>query len=807
MASTDRAVNRTGGDRDKSLETALAQIERQFGRGSIMRLGDEVRAPMEVIPTGSIALDVALGIGGLPRGRVVEVYGPEGSGKTTLALHALANAQKAGGIAAFIDAEHALDPDYAKKLGVDTDALLVSQPDTGEQALEIADMLIRSGAIDVVVIDSVAALVPRAEIEGEMGDSHVGLQARLMSQALRKITGALSQTKTTAIFINQLREKVGVMFGCMSYATRVTLADGTQEKIGKIVNQRLDVEVLSYDPESGRIVPRRIVNWFNNGRTEQFLQFTVAKSGGNGRAQFAATENHLVRTPGGWREAGELIPGDRVALAEPWRLGGQQMELILGALMGDGNLSPNSRGRSGTRFRMGHGAEQAAYLDWKVSLLGNVGCTLSSDPKGAVFADLTPLPELAELRETVYFGDGKKHLSWEYLKALTPFALAVWYMDDGCFTVRSKGVQKRTQGGTGRIEICVQAMSPGSRERLADYLRDTHQLDVKVVTRGSRSQAILQFTTAASEKFQKLVAPYIHPSMEYKLLPRFRGQFRVEPEFVPAEMRLVPARILDIHVKPPTRSMNRFDIEVEGSHNYFVDGVMVHNSPETTSGGRALKFYASVRLDVRRIETLKDGTEAVGSRTRIKVVKNKCSPPFKVAECDIIFGTGISREGGLIDLGVEQSIVRKSGAWYTYEGDQLGQGKENSRNFLRDNPDLANEIEKKIKEKLGIGPRVDAEAAPGAGGTNGTAPGAPAASAPAGGVPAARGRRPGECGPGRVRVRRRRRRCLTGRPRGSARRPGPRCGPGRRVTPGQTRRTPARPAIPPSRRGSSACGC
>jgi recombination protein RecA len=373
MAGSDRAVNRTGGDRDKSLETALAQIERQFGRGSIMRLGDEGRAPMEVIPTGAIALDVALGIGGLPRGRVVEVYGPEGSGKTTIALHAVASAQKTGGIAAFIDAEHALDPDYAKKLGVDTDALLVSQPDTGEQALEIADMLIRSGAIDVVVIDSVAALVPRAEIEGEMGDSHVGLQARLMSQALRKITGALSQTKTTAIFINQLREKVGVMFG----------------------------------------------------------------------------------------------------------------------------------------------------------------------------------------------------------------------------------------------------------------------------------------------------------------------------------------------------------------------------SPETTSGGRALKFYASVRLDVRRIETLKDGTEAVGSRTRIKVVKNKCAPPFKVAECDIIFGTGISREGGLIDLGVEQSIVRKSGAWYTYEGDQLGQGKENSRNFLRDNPDLANEIEKKIKEKLGVGPRIDAEAAPAAGASaNGSANGVPA-GAP--GAPGANG--------------------------------------------------------------------
>ena len=710
MAANSRPSVERAGDRDKALETALLQIERQFGKGSVMRLGEETRVPVEVIPTGSIALDVALGLGGLPRGRIVEIYGPESSGKTTVALHAVANAQKAGGIAAFIDAEHALDPEYAQKLGVDTDALLVSQPDTGEQALEIADMLIRSGALDVIVIDSVAALVPKAEIEGEMGDSHVGLQARLMSQALRKITGALNQAKTTAIFINQLREKVGVMFGCMSYSTRVTLADGTQEKIGKIVNQRIDVEVLSYDPETDKMVPRRIVNWFNNGKAEQFLQFSVAKSGKNGLAQFAATENHLIRTPGGWRQAGELIPGDRVMVAEQQRLSGQQLQLILGSLMGDGNLSPNRKGRSGTRFRMGHGVRQAAYLDWKASLLGNIPHSRTVNAKGAFFADFTPLPELGELHEAIYFGDGKKHLSWDYLKSLTPLALAVWYMDDGGFTLRSKGVQERTAGGTGRVEICVEAMSPGSRDRLARYLRDTYGLDIKLQYRGARKVSVLQFSTAASEKFQKLVAPYVHPSMEYKLLPRFRGAFSVKQEFAPMTPRMVPARILDIHVKPPTRSMNRFDIEVEGSHNYFVDGVMVHNSPETTSGGKALKFYASVRLDVRRIETLKDGTDAVGNRTRVKVVKNKMSPPFKVAEFDILYGVGISREGSLIDLGVEQGIVRKSGAWYTYEGDQLGQGKENARNFLRDNPDLADEIEKRIKEKLGVGPRLDADA-------------------------------------------------------------------------------------------------
>ena len=339
MASAKSAKEptpREATDRDKALDTALAQIERQFGKGSVMKLGQEGRVPIDVIPTGSIALDIALGIGGLPRGRVVEVYGPESSGKTTLALHAIANCQAAGGIAAFIDAEHAFDPEYAKKLGVDIDNLLVSQPDTGEQALEIADMLIRSGALALIVVDSVAALVPRAEIEGEMGDSHMGLQARLMSQALRKITGALSTTNTTCIFINQLREKIGVMFG----------------------------------------------------------------------------------------------------------------------------------------------------------------------------------------------------------------------------------------------------------------------------------------------------------------------------------------------------------------------------SPETTTGGKALKFYASVRLDIRRIETLKDGTEPVGNRTRVKVVKNKVAPPFKQAEFDILYGEGISREGGILDMAVEEGFVRKSGAWYTHDGDQLGQGKENARKYLRDNAGLADELERQIKEKV-----------------------------------------------------------------------------------------------------------
>jgi recombination protein RecA len=685
-------------DRDKALEMALGQIEKQFGKGSIMKLGERGDVGVEAIPTGALALDLALGIGGLPRGRIVEIFGPESSGKSTLAMHVVAEAQRNGGTCAYIDAEHAMDPVYGRAIGVNVDELLISQPDTGEQALEIADMLIRSGALDVLVVDSVAALVPRAEIEGEMGDSHMGLQARLMSQALRKLTGNLNKSRTICIFINQLREKIGVMFGCFTYGSRVTLADGTQEKIGKIVNQRMPVEVLSYDPDTGNIEPRRVVNWFDNGVTDEFLQFTVAKPGGNGRAQFGCTSNHLIRTPGGWREAGELVAGERVLEAVPHHLSDFQWDVVLGGLMGDGALSPTRSGH-GARFRWGHGAKQVAYGDWKASLFANLTVSRSTNANGAVFHDVQPLPELAELRQAVYVG-GRKVLSYDYLKRLTPLSLAIWYMDDGSFALRAKGLQERTRDGSGRSEICVEAMEAGSRVRLVEYLADMWDIRPKLTERAS--QAVLVFAKDETAKLHALIAPFVHPSMDYKLLPKYRGRFAVEPVFAPMRYELMPLPIVSIGIKPKTRSMHRFDIEVEGNHNYFVDGVMVHNSPETTPGGRALKFYSSVRLDIRRIETIKDGAEAVGNRVRVKVVKNKTSPPFRQAEFDIMYGKGISREGSLLDVAVDLAIVKKSGAWFTYEGEQLGQGRENVKTFLAENVDLMVEISEKVKHAVGI---------------------------------------------------------------------------------------------------------
>jgi recombination protein RecA len=688
-------------DREKALDLALASIEKQFGKGSVMKLGDDAVQKVAAIPTGALSLDLALGIGGIPRGRVTEIYGPESSGKTTVALHVIAEAQKAGGIAAFIDAEHALDPTYARALGVDINELLVSQPDTGEQALEIADMLIRSAAVDLIVIDSVAALTPRAEIEGEMGDSHVGLQARLMSQALRKIAGSLSKSKTAAIFINQLREKIGVMFGCFDYGTRVTLADGTQEKIGKIVNQKLPVEVMSYDFDRGEFVPRKVVNWFDNGRADEFLQFTVARGSGNGRSQFACTPNHLISTPHGWTHAGDLREGDTVLQSVTHRLSDFQWDVVLGGLMGDGALSPTRSGH-GARFRWGHGSAQVEYGDWKASLFANLNVSRTTNDRGAVFHDVQPLPELAEVRKAVYIG-GKKVLSHDYLKRLTPLSLAIWYMDDGTFSLRSKGLQERTRGGTGRSEICVEAFERTSQVRLQEHLADTWGIEAKLVERGGN--AILHFDTGETPKLHALVAPFVHPTLQYKLLPQYRDRFDVDPVFVDPTQVAVPMPVVSIESRPPRgRHSHRFDIEVEGSHTYLADGVIVHNSPETTPGGRALKFYSSVRLDVRRIESLKDGTDVVGNKVRVKVVKNKVAPPFRKAEFDIMYGEGISREGSLLDIGVDEGIIRKAGAWYTYEGEQLGQGRENARTFLKENADIALEIEKRVKDKVGIAP-------------------------------------------------------------------------------------------------------
>ena len=666
--------------RQKSVDSAISQIHRQFGKGSIMRLGEHERLNIPVISTGTLGIDLALGVGGLPRGRVTEIYGPESSGKTTLALHVIAEAQRAGGNAAFIDAEHALDTTYAEKLGVDVDNLLISQPDFGEQALEICEILMRSGGLDVIVIDSVAALVPKAEIDGNVGDQHVGLQARLMSQAMRKFTSVIQRTSTVLIFINQIRMKIGIMFGCFHYNARVVLADGTTEKIGKIVNQKMPLEVISYDVTTGAFEPRRIVNWFNNGPAELFLQFTVDANSGNGHHAFGCTPNHLLLSEYGYKSAGELKIGDRLMTMVEHYLSPVQEEVVFGSILGDGSLRQVSD--YNTALRIGHGQAQDAYCLWKQSLFEGLIGSETTNMRGGHSFDTIPMYELTKLSQENYAETGKNP-SQALIDHLTPLAVAIWYMDDGTFDSEREN----------RCSICCAGFSLEKQQALVRWF---HQRGIMATL---TARGLINFGVQETPKFHAMIAPYVHPSMEYKLLPKLRGQFVPFECTAQRVLKAVPMPILDIHEKPETRGMNRFDLEVEGNHCYLVDGVVVHNSPETTTGGNALKFYSSVRLDIRRIGQIKDGQEVIGNRTKIKVVKNKVAPPFRETEFDIIYGEGISRTGDLLDLAVERKIVDKSGAWYSYNDERIGQGRENSKTFLKEHPEMLLEIDQKVRQQ------------------------------------------------------------------------------------------------------------
>jgi recombination protein RecA len=690
--------------RDQALQAAVKQIEQNFGQGALMKLGDVGALNVESISTGALPLDIALGVGGVPRGRIVEIFGPESSGKTTLIYHIIAEAQARGGVCAFVDTEHALDPVYARKIGVNTDELLISQPDYGEQALEIVDVLVRSGAVDVVAVDSVAALTPRVELEGQMGDQHVGLQARLMSQALRKLAGNLSRANTVCLFTNQIREKIGVMFGCLSANTRVMLADGSSERIARIVNERMPVEVMSMDPETGKISPKKILQYYDNGETDDWLRFEVA--GGQGRRRFTCTPNHMIFTPEGEQPAAEIEEGDEVlAAVKQYVVSEDQLKLIIGSTLGDGSL----RYASGhnVKFRVGHGEEQRQYCEWKREMLAPFAHAIAPTGNGIGF-DTIPMRQLSWLHDAVYAEAGGRTVSDELIEQLDERAVAAWYCDDGSFS----GHHERW--GHGKSVIYCSALSNEDKERLALKLEELG------MGRATVRDRELLFSGERTKQFQEKIAPYVHPSLDYKLHPDLRGRFGWHPDtsdvhlngtrlLSRTSLRAAPMKVLrKSQVSPAPHIRRRYDLQIEDNHSYLAGGVVVHNSPETQPGGRALKFYSSQRLDIRRIETLKEGTEAVGNRVRVKVVKNKVAPPFRQAEFDIEYGVGISKQGGLLDMALEHDLIQKSGSFFSYGETRLGQGRNNTKEFLRDNPELAAELEKKIHAKLGLGEETEA---------------------------------------------------------------------------------------------------
>jgi recombination protein RecA len=761
-------------ERDQALEMAIGQIEKNYGKGAIMRLGEHANVGVAAISTGALALDVALGIGGLPRGRVVEIFGPESSGKSTLAMHVVAEAQRTGGICAYIDAEHAMDPVYASAIGVNVDELLISQPDTGEQGLEIADMLIRSGALDVVVIDSVAALVPKAEIEGEMGDTHVGLQARLMSQALRKLTANLNRSRTICIFINQLREKIGVLYGspettpggralkfyssvrldirrvesikdgaeitgnrtrvkvvknkCVAVGTQVfDPTTGRTHRVEDIVHDDAGVSVVAAD-KAGKLHVRPIVDRFAQG--EQDVVGLRLRDG----TTLRVTPDHRVLTDCGWQEAGRLVPGD--SLARPRRLGdfgaaepvAADQARLVGYLIGDGYVG---------------GKTPIAFINTEPSLqhdvaaiVGRMGCTTRTR---GIETSISHRPgETNDVLALARWAGIWGHLAWEKTIAAPFFApdVSADVIGNLLFGIwESDGYVSREQTGAIRcgfvttseqlahqihwlllrfgVWSSVRAYDPTTKRpsivagREVRSRRDVFEVRVSGVDNAARFAEALP---TWGPRGQKLTAALADPT-----LAKHRGS---QTNYLPASVTepvlaylrgrgvtaVAAAQLVGDTAGDPRGGMqqvlgvsrlrrDRLQRLADALDSDFLAQVL----DEDLHYSRIVEIMPVERCEVFDIEVDEHHTFVADG-----VVVSNCAPPFKQAEFDIMYGKGISREGSLLDAGVDLGIVKKSGAWFTYEGEQLGQGRENAKGYLAENLELMVEISDKIRTAVGI---------------------------------------------------------------------------------------------------------
>ena len=762
MAVKSTEKNSQSDQKSNALQAALTQIERSFGKGAVMKMSGGEQSSIPAISTGSIGLDIALGIGGLPRGRIVEIYGPESSGKTSLTLHVVAEAQKLGGTCAFIDAEHALDPVYASKLGVNLDDLLISQPDNGEQAMEITDTLVRSGAVDVIVVDSVAALTPRAELEGDMGDSHMGLHARLMSQALRKLTGAVSRSNTLVLFINQLRcvDKDTYVYGQnglvqikdIVVGDYVLNPDGDFKRVNDVINSgripgrhlhirfQPDLKIsdnhrqIILDPTGNHVEKLgntvNIGDWLvypisnvdaeprnKNINLSSFLGMYMADGyiheyDRNGQTNFfiSFTENNDERRELVYNTASKIFGVEqgtinKVALGKNYvRVGGGRQNIDFLKNTGCGIIGQNKTiphmvlsgsKQDKIKFLQGasfdtHGFNQNGFI-WSFDGIGQAELFSLLLKEFGIFADIRKDKkdwynrlyisgyDAVRYAELIGFAEDKKTLLAQAFKndigARGKYDLVPGNVASHIFAIIKEA---KTKGMSGfryynSLKMCFFKNLNVSRTRFLDFCED----------------AICSNPDLAIK---------LNSAMENLRKNRY-------------------AQITNID----NVNIECMDIDVDGEL-FIANGAVTHNSKigvmygpnETTTGGNALKFYASVRLDIRRTGSIKDKEEVVGNQTRVKVVKNKVSPPFRQVEFEIIYGEGISRLGELVDMGVAGNIIEKSGAWYSYDSQRIGQGKENVKRYLREHPEVATQIEHAIRngkdainEKLMTSPDSD----------------------------------------------------------------------------------------------------
>jgi len=604
-------------------------------------------------------------------------------GKTTLALYMATQAQQLGGTVAYIDTEHSLDLGLAKILGVKVDELLISQPDTAEKALNLIEYLAKSGKVSVIVLDSIAALVPQAEVDGDMGSSHIGLTARLMSQACRKITPILAETNTSLIWINQLRMKIGVMFGCFHYNARVLLENGTTEKIGKIVNQKLPVKVMSYDPKTNRLVPKKIINYFNNGKANKFFQLVVRNPHDGGKSNLPIGDDHVILTPNGERKASTLHKGDSVYVYSTKYLSPAQEELLLGSYLGDGSIK--FKELTG-RFRETHSIKQNEYCQWKKRQLENFIASSGFNAKGQFWFESFYTSELMWLKNIK--SKGLINLNPKILSNLSKRAVAIWYADDGTFNGNYK------KWGKGKCSISAKLLPLRDLAKIQQIFSKLN-LPIPAIKEG---KGLFYNLSKDSFEFQRNIAPYLPKCMSYKIHPKLHSIMGTLAEIPQGDKTpiLIESYVLDKYEKPMTRSLYKYDLQVEDNSNYLVDKVLVHNSPETTTGGNALKYYASLRLDIRSGQKLKKGEEIIGHEMKVTVKKNKLSAPGVKATFNLLYGKGVDIVGDIFDLAVTKKIIDKAGAWYSYKGEKLGQGRNNACETLANNEEWLHQVTEEL---------------------------------------------------------------------------------------------------------------
>lgn len=636
----------------KDLQSLVKSMQAKYGVESIGLLGNMKNAEVEAITTGIPSVDYAIGIGGVPLGRIVEIYGNEGSGKTSLTLQIIAQWQKLGHTCAFIDVEHALDPFRAAQIGVDLDSLLFTQPDSAEEALDMVYDLAATGEVRLIVIDSVTALLPKAEEDADMSQNTIGLQARLLSKAMRKLKGILSKNKCTAIFINQIREKVGVMFGCVHGNIPVLFADGRSIPIKKVVEEKIQGEVICYNENTKKFESKRILDWHYNGdvnSNKDYIHIEIEiLENRRGTAAITVTPDHLIMTQDGWKQAKDITINDKLLSKYKSMLNGSYKSFLYGVAVGDSYISIRSKNTACIKLQDNNNEE---YLKWKINKLSKYLTFKNSSNRyvSSFNHDLAFLKRIVGNRNPLQlFDDGFDALS-----------LAIWYMDDGTLR-KDRNIAllsvKRFKNTDTILQISKKLNELG-------YINSCYQ-----------KTGVISFNGEGFKKLMNDICKYVPPCMQYKLPDEYKNKY-IDFELDSNEEikeYYAPIKHIRYASDKQMRTKGKYDITVEDNHNYMVgglhNGIIVHNSPETTPGGRALRFYSSLRIEVRRGDLLGSKEEPIGHIAKVKIVKNKVASPYKTADFDIysVGDIAIDPIRSTINLAVDLGVLTKSGSWIYY---------------------------------------------------------------------------------------------------------------------------------------------